>query len=280
MPFAMSLEAALCSRIDDEMSLTTATTRIAPSRMLMIDWPVSFGQIDALVCLRDARLHAGDELRVPFWILPTMPAISVVERLVRSASLRTSSATTANRRPCSPARAAYRSPFEREQVSSGRRFSRMVLTIEVIWSDCCPSSSMIFDEDCRPREMLCISGPRSDDRRARARIPSAASCEMQCLVGVVRDLIDAGPSFPQPRPPSPTPTRSAGANASRLLRRRSAVRRPRIPSRPRSADDLADHLAQRVLHLLPASRLSLSPGAHVTSVDRLPAAMRRVISFA
>ena len=34
---AMSLDAALCSRIDDEMSLTTSTTRRAPSRMLTID---------------------------------------------------------------------------------------------------------------------------------------------------------------------------------------------------------------------------------------------------
>ena len=45
-------------------------------------------------------------LPVPSWIADTMAVISPVALLVRSASLRTSSATTANPLPVSPARAA------------------------------------------------------------------------------------------------------------------------------------------------------------------------------
>ncbi len=51
-----------------------------------------------------AMLSVAPPVSSPIW--PTRPAISAVALVVRSASLRTSSATTAKPRPCSPARAA------------------------------------------------------------------------------------------------------------------------------------------------------------------------------
>ena len=49
---------------------------------------------------------------VPCWILLTMALTSCVDLLVRDAKLRTSSATTANPRPCSPALAASIAAFK------------------------------------------------------------------------------------------------------------------------------------------------------------------------
>ena len=50
------------------------------------------------------------------WMPLIKPAISLVARLERSASLRTSSATTANPLPCSPARAASMAALRAKQV--------------------------------------------------------------------------------------------------------------------------------------------------------------------
>jgi hypothetical protein len=54
--------------------------------------------------------------RVSSWMLRMVPAISSVALLVRSASRRTSPATTANPRPCSPARAASMAAFRASRL--------------------------------------------------------------------------------------------------------------------------------------------------------------------
>jgi hypothetical protein len=54
--------------------------------------------------------------RVSSWMLRMVPAISSVAPLVRSARRRTSPATTANPRPCSPARAASMAAFRASRL--------------------------------------------------------------------------------------------------------------------------------------------------------------------
>ncbi len=79
-------------------------------------------------------------------IMATFSAISPVAFDVFSASLRTSSATTANPLPCSPARAASMAAF------SARRFvwsamSSITVTISPISDERMPSPSMVSDID-------------------------------------------------------------------------------------------------------------------------------------
>jgi hypothetical protein len=81
-------------------------------------------------------------LLVPCWMAPIMSEISLVDFVVRSASFLTSSATTANPRPCSPARAASIAAL------SANRFvwsaiSLITFTIAEMFSECFPNCSMI-----------------------------------------------------------------------------------------------------------------------------------------
>ena len=62
-------------------------------------------------------------LRASFWMLPISSEISLVDCADFSASLRTSSATTANPRPCSPARAASMAAFKASRLVCSARSS-------------------------------------------------------------------------------------------------------------------------------------------------------------
>jgi hypothetical protein len=76
---------------------------------------------------------------VSCWTSPIRAAISLVARLLRSASLRTSSATTAKPLPCSPARAASMAALRARRLVCSA-MSSIVSTMAPIWPDLAPSS--------------------------------------------------------------------------------------------------------------------------------------------
>ena len=80
------------------------------------------------------------------WITRIIWPISLVALVVRSARARTSSATTAKPRPCSPARAASMAAFSARRLVWSA-ISSMVPTISPIWSDRAPRLSTVA-ADC------------------------------------------------------------------------------------------------------------------------------------
>ena len=81
---------------------------------------------------------------VSLWIVLIMLPISCVAFVVRSASARTSSATTANPRPCSPALAASMAALSASRLVWSA-MSSMVPMISPIWSERSPSVSMVVE---------------------------------------------------------------------------------------------------------------------------------------
>ena len=78
---------------------------------------------------------------VSCWMARIMVPISLVALVVRSARARTSSATTAKPRPCSPARAASMAAFSASRLVWSA-MSSMVATIAPICSDLSPSDEI------------------------------------------------------------------------------------------------------------------------------------------
>ena len=76
---------------------------------------------------------------VSLWTSAISDAISLVARLERSASFRTSSATTAKPLPCSPARAASMAALSARRLVCSA-MSSIVSTMAPIWPDFAPSS--------------------------------------------------------------------------------------------------------------------------------------------
>ena len=105
------------------------------------------------------------------WFLRTTSTISTVAWLVRAARLRTSSATTANPRPCSPARAASIAALSASMLVCSAML-RMVCTMAPMMSDCLFTASMLWAAWFRSLEiasMICtVCCTTSEPLRAQA----------------------------------------------------------------------------------------------------------------
>ena len=116
---------------------------------------------------------ASTTRRVSAWMRLIISAILAVAEVVRSASLRTSSATTAKPRPCSPARAASMAAFSANKLVWSA-ISSITCTISPIsWLDC-PSFSTVPAESLTILATLRI--PSKVERKTCS--PSYANCEV------------------------------------------------------------------------------------------------------
>src|SRR5574343_288294 len=136
--------------------LMAFTTERAPSMIWSMVWPASRVRLTLCVACSRISLMFCTATWVCVWMSDTILLISAVEAAVRSASLRTSSATTAKPRPVSPARAASMAAFSAKRLvwaaSSPSTLAMLPMSCER-WR----SARICADEPCTAWAMRPIS---------------------------------------------------------------------------------------------------------------------------
>ena len=180
--WASDWTACACSPLARSMSATPPLTTSMPCRIC----PSAFSASPASRLPSSATFRPSVEAVTASRAVPCRPrtilAMSALAAAARSDSARISSATTANPRPCSPARAASMLAFSDSRlVRSAIRL--MVWTMSPISSDLLPISRMTADESCiawRIAVMPAIERPTT--------VPPSRAVALTC--SVVRRVFD------------------------------------------------------------------------------------------